>query len=68
MKLDKVLYTAHATSAADSTLGMRSPSTDPATFSRSRSHVSLLARLTRTQQGLVAATSATIVRIWTVEV
>src|ERR1700682_4204519 len=52
----------HATSAADSTLGIRSPSTDPATLSRSRSHVSLLARLTRTQHFRAAAADATISR------
>src|SRR5260370_2371786 len=51
-----------ATSAADSTLGMRSPNTDPASASRSRADVSLWALLTRTQHGREAAASATIAR------
>src|SRR5258706_16328374 len=50
------------TSAADSTFGMRSPSTDPASASRSRAHASLWALLTRTQHGREVAASATIAR------
>src|SRR5258708_24501129 len=41
---------------------MRSPSAEPASASRSRSHNSVRARLTRTQHGRAAATSATISR------
>src|SRR6266851_6387539 len=52
----------HATSPADSTLGMRSPNTVPASASRSRAHVSLWALLTRTQHRREAAASATIAR------
>src|SRR5216683_1776861 len=52
----------HATSPADSTLGMRSPNTVPASASRSPAHVSLWALLTRTQHRREAAASATIAR------
>src|SRR5258706_3653389 len=52
----------HATSSADSTLGMRNPNTDPDRAFRSRSHSAVRARLTRTQQVRVAATEATISR------
>src|SRR5260370_11748284 len=50
------------TSAPDSTFGMRSPNTDPASASRSREQVWLWALLTRTQHGREAAASATIAR------
>src|ERR1700674_4313059 len=52
----------HATSSADSTLGIRNPNTEPASASRSRSHNSVRARLTRTQHGRAAATAVTIPR------
>src|SRR6202158_3093174 len=51
-----------ATSSADSTLGTRNPNTEPASASRSRSHNSVRARLTRTQHGRAAATPVTISR------